>query len=96
MDPALLALVGTVFGGVGLKAVESILARGKTKSDTAAEIRNELRTDVAALRNEMKDLEVQLDEWKAKYYALLDQFYKKGIAPDDPPGPPPSLPNSNL
>lgn len=96
IDPGVLALVGTIFGGVGLKVVETILSKKKSKSDTAAEIRNELRTDVAALRKEMKDLEEQLDIWKEKYYDLLNQFYKKGLVPDDPPGPPPEFKNSNL
>lgn len=82
-EPAFLALIGTVFGGVGLKIVESLLNRGKTQTDVAAQIRAELRTDVQALRDEIRKVETELDMWKAKYYALLDQFYKKGLTPDD-------------
>jgi hypothetical protein len=82
MDPAVIALIGTVFGGAGLKAIESLLNRSKTQSDVASQIRAELRTDVQALRAELDKLEKELDAWKAKYYDLLDQFYKKGIKPD--------------
>lgn len=82
-NPALLALIGTIFGGAGLKLVEGLLNKSKTQTDVAAQIRAELRTDVQALRDEIRKVETELDEWKTKYYDLLDQFYKKGIKPDD-------------
>lgn len=82
-NPAFLALIGTIFGGAGLKIVEGMLNKSKTQSDVAAQIRTELRTDVQALRDEIRKVETELDMWKAKYYDLLDQFYKKGITPDD-------------
>jgi hypothetical protein len=94
-NPALLAVIGTIFGGAGLKIVESFLNRGKAQSDVAAAIRAELRTDVQGLRDEVRKLENELDTWKAKYYDLLDQFYKKGIVPDEPkPVPPKTIPES--
>lgn len=82
-NSAFLALIGTIFGGVGLKVLDSILSRSKTKTDLAAQIRAELRTDVQALRDEVRKLETELDTWKAKFYDLLDQFYRKGIVPDE-------------
>jgi len=81
-NPAFLALIGTIFGGAGLKIVENLLNKSKTQSDVAAQIRTELRTDVQALRDEIRKVETELDMWKAKYYDLLDQFYKKGLTPD--------------
>ena len=89
----LLALIGTIIGTIGLKFLESLLSRGKTKSDTAAEIRKELREDVQALRDEIRKVETELDIWKAKYYDLLDQFYKKGIKPDESVGLHPEQPH---
>lgn len=83
MDPALIALIGTLFGGVVLKVVESLLNRGKTQSDVAAQIRTELRTDIQALRDEIRKVETELDMWKSKYYDLLDQFYRRGLRPDE-------------
>jgi len=85
-NPALVALVGTLFGGAGLKITESFLNRSKNQNDVATQIRQELRQDVQSLRDEIKDLQDELDKWKGKYYDLLDQFYKKGLVPDDPPG----------
>ena len=83
-NPAFLALVGTIFGGAGLKIIESLLNRSKTQTDIAAQIRSELRTDVQGLREEIRKVEAELDEWKKKYYDLLDQFYRRGLKPDDP------------
>lgn len=83
-NPAVLALIGTIFGGAGLKIIESFLSKGKVKSDIATEIRNELRGEVQTLREELRRVEEDLDTWKAKYYELLDQFHRRGIAPDDP------------
>lgn len=84
LNPALLALIGTIFGGVGLKVVEALLNRSKTQSDLASQIRQELREEVQGLREELRRVEGELDNWKFKYYELLDQFYKRGIKPEDP------------
>lgn len=88
-NPAFLALMGTIFGGAGLKIVEGLLNKSKTQMDVAAQIRSELRTDVQGLRDEIRKVEAELDEWKKKYYDLLDQFYKKGLTPDVPANLPP-------
>lgn len=75
-EPAVLALLGTIFGGAGLKIIESFLNRNKIKVDVATQIREELRTEVTTLRTELKHVEDELDEWKGKYYSLLDEFAK--------------------
>lgn len=92
INPALLAVIGTIFGGAGLKIVEGLMNRGKAQTDVAAAIRTELRADVQGLRDEVRKLETELDTWKAKYYELLDQFYKKGIKPDEPESAPTTTP----
>jgi uncharacterized protein involved in exopolysaccharide biosynthesis len=74
MDAALIALIGTIFGGVGLKVVEAIMSRGSDKDQTAHQIRQELRGDLQGIRTEMIRVQDELDEWKAKYYALLEQL----------------------
>lgn len=68
MDPALWALVGTLFGGAGMKIVEAILSRRKGKDDLATSLRNELRADIATLRADLKEESRESEEWKAKYY----------------------------
>jgi predicted nuclease with TOPRIM domain len=75
---AYLALAGTVFGGAGLKAIESVLGRAKRRDDTATMLRAELREELHTLREEMKELkseadrrEAEADRWRSRYFALL-------------------------
>ena len=83
LNPAVLAIIGTGLGGIFLKVTDSILSRNKNQVDQAAQIRTELRTDLQSLREEVRVMTEELDKWKSKYYVLLDQFYKKGIIPED-------------
>jgi hypothetical protein len=73
IEPAA-ALIAAIFGGVGLKVIESVLNRSKVKNDLQAQMRLELRTDVVSLKEELDRIEVSLDEWKKKYYRLLLSF----------------------
>lgn len=72
-NEALIALIGTLFGGVGLKTVEAILAKNNRKLDDAAQIRKELREETAALKVELKNLRQELDEWKEKYFNTFNE-----------------------
>lgn len=81
MDVAWVALLGTVFAGAGLKAVEAMLSRGQKKNDAAAQMRDELRkegealkAEAAKLREEIRTVEKELDQWKEKYYILLQNY----------------------
>lgn len=74
MIEPLLALVAAVFGGVGLKIIESVLNRSKVKNDMETQMRAELREDVFGLKEELDKIEAALDVWKKKYYALLLSF----------------------
>src|SRR6478609_9438782 len=75
-----IALIGTIFGGVGLKVVEQWLGRAKERSTEAAGIREELRKEIDALRVQIEKsnaeelrLEGMIDEWRSKYYDLRDE-----------------------
>jgi len=74
MDTAWIALIGTVFGGAGLKFTEQILSRGQGKADAATAMREELRKESTALREEMRVVEKDLDAWKEKYFLLLQDY----------------------
>lgn len=74
LDPAWIALIGTVCGGVGLKVTEHWLGRSKIKIDDAAQIRDELRLEITAQREEIRQLEAERDKWREEYYALLQKF----------------------
>lgn len=70
-ESTIIALVAALFGGGGLKFLEHILSRNKDRTDLATQLRNELRGEVTALRDEMRQIEAELDKWKARYYRLL-------------------------
>lgn len=74
MDVAWIALIGTVFGGAGLKAIESMLSRSSTKIDAAAAMREELRKDAQANRELLRQLDKELDAWKEKYFILMQEY----------------------
>lgn len=74
ISQAWLALIGALLGGSGLKFIEHYLNRPKIKDDAATTFRNELREEVKNLREELRKTEAELDTWRQKYYALLDEF----------------------
>jgi archaellum component FlaC len=73
LDPAWIALIGTLCGGIGLKVLEHWLGRSKVKFDESTKLREELRTELNALREEIKALEVEVDKWRRDYYDLRDK-----------------------
>lgn len=74
MDPVWIALVGTLFGSAGLKAVEHFLSRDRVKVDDAAKIRDELRLEITSQREEIKALEADALKWRDEYYNLRDKY----------------------
>jgi predicted nucleic acid-binding Zn-ribbon protein len=74
IDPAWIALIGTLCGGAGLKLLEHWLSRSKVKIDEATKLRDELRVEITALREETKELEKETDQWRQKYYNLRDEY----------------------
>lgn len=74
MDTAWIALIGTLFGGVALKVLESYFTRAGKKIDLATDLRTELRTESQHLKEEIRAAEKDLDQWKEKYFTLLQEF----------------------
>lgn len=74
VDPAWIALIGTISGGVGLKVAEHWLGRNKVKIDDATQIRDELRQEIIAQREEIKQLEADVIKWREEYYDLRDKY----------------------
>jgi hypothetical protein len=82
-EEAWIALAGTIFGSGGLKMIEAWLSRAKRRDDTAEALRSELRKDITELRDELHEAEKALDEWRDKYYKLVAQLARRGIAIED-------------
>lgn len=73
LESAWIPLAGALFGGVGLKMLEHWLGRSKMKIDEATKIRDELRVEITALREEIKKVELESDIWRDRYYTLREQ-----------------------
>lgn len=71
---AWLVLIGTLFGGAGLRYVDHWLSKRKVALDEGAAWRKELREEVTAQKTEIDDLEAQVEVWRAKYYDLRDAY----------------------
>lgn len=70
----IIALLGTLFGGAGLEFIKRWLGKAKDKEDTATALRNELRGELTSLKQELAEVEKELDEWKAKYYDVVEKY----------------------
>lgn len=73
IDPAWIALIGTLCGGLGLKLLEYFLGRGQLKVTEEGQIRKELRGEVTELKAENRQLEADVDKWRREYYDLRDK-----------------------
>lgn len=74
VDPAWIALIGTLCGGIGLKVIEHWLGKSKVKMDEASKLRDELRVHISSQKEEIKSLEVEVDKWREEYYELKEKF----------------------
>lgn len=74
IDPAWIALIGTLCGGLGLKIVEHWLGRNKTKTDEASKLRDELRVQIDDLKEEIKGLEAERDKYRNDWLDLRDKY----------------------
>lgn len=76
LDPTVVALIGTVMGGVGLKAAEHWLGRNKVKVDDATRLRDELRLEITAQREEIRQLEQEALRWREEYFSMYEKYIK--------------------
>lgn len=86
LDPAWIALIGTIFGGVGLKVVESWLS----KTDRQQVVRRDLHQEVSDLMARLDTVEAEVTHWRNAFYAeqergamLRIQLIRNGILPMD-------------
>lgn len=82
-NPGFIALVGTVFGGAGLKVIESWLGRAKQRQEANQAMRDELRKEIESLRTQLQTagqeeqrLEAEIEAWRSRYYDLRDEKQK--------------------
>lgn len=75
----LIVLASAAFGGAGVKVVDSLVKRYQSKIDSTAQIRQELRDEAEGLRLENHLLLGELDEWRDKYFLLLQEYHNQKV-----------------
>lgn len=73
MDSSFMTAVGALLGGSGVKLVDYFIKRPDKNFRTAERLRDELRHELIAVRADIKQIADELDEWKVKYYNLLEE-----------------------
>lgn len=83
MTSALIALIGTLFGGAGFKILEHFLTKKQLKDTTASTLRTELRGEIERrdeelkyYREELKKAEDENDQLRDSYYKLREEFFE--------------------
>ena len=78
---AWLALIGTLFAGIGLEFGRKLMNRTKAREEAAKAARDELREEISSLRAEADrvreaadDLRSEIDQWRNKYYSLVSSI----------------------
>lgn len=71
MNEAWIALFAAIFGGVGLKTIETLLGRGERKESMQTQFRDELRLEIEALRKELRLVDEKLAYWRERYYDVM-------------------------
>lgn len=91
MSEGWLALIATLMGASGLKVVEYFLSRSQRKTEIDSQLRNELRQDVDSLREEIVNLRAEVeraqaatDQWRERYFGILQKLYENGPGPNKP------------
>lgn len=64
IPPAVWALLGALFGGVGLKIVEKFLNR----SVEARATRQDYRLEIKELQDRLDKVESEVDTWRQRFY----------------------------
>lgn len=72
----IIGLGSAIFGGTALKFIDIFYNKGVSKDNLATQLRSELREDAQDLQKRVDSLTDEVDEWKSRYYNVLDGFYQ--------------------
>lgn len=73
LDGAVAAITAVV-GAFLLKWLDRLIGKEVRKESAESQLRSELRADVLVLRDKLDSAEKKMDEWREKYYALLQEY----------------------
>lgn len=70
------SVLSAVFGGVGVKVLEKIINKRSEQFMEASRIREELRTELTYLREELEGWKRETDDWRGRYYEKVEENIK--------------------
>lgn len=70
----IIAVVGFLSGGLGVKIIDWLQSRNLQALDDAQQVRTELWAELNTLRAELNTLRHEVTEWKEKYFAVLSDY----------------------
>lgn len=66
------APLGALLGGIAAKIIDKILVKRSQTFLEATRLRDELRSENSTLRQQLEQLELDRNEWREKYYAVVE------------------------
>jgi hypothetical protein len=72
LTSAIYAGLAAIIGGTVVKLLNSISDGGKSALETHLVLRRELREELDTVKEELQRLQVELDEWKQRYYNQVE------------------------
>lgn len=67
-------LTSVLGGGAGLKLFEYLTQKNKLAVEEGRSIREDLRIEIREVREDVRRVQGELDEWKDKYFRLLEEY----------------------
>lgn len=72
-ETAVVAIVVALISTMGVKALEFVFSRIKTREQKIDSVRTELQAETAKVEAELKEIKAALEDWKLRYYELRDE-----------------------
>jgi predicted RNase H-like nuclease (RuvC/YqgF family) len=72
LTSAIYAAIAAIIGGTVVKFLNSVSEGGKSALETHLLLRKELREELDTVKEEIQRLQIELDEWKQKYYNQVE------------------------
>jgi hypothetical protein len=73
LNPAAIAAIASAITAVVLKLADTLTSHHAADVDEATALRQEMRIEIERLRADVQRQDAELDEWRGKYYVLLEE-----------------------
>lgn len=83
MSTAILALIGTLFGGSVVAVIQVFFLPKAKQADIATQIRDELRGDIAEYRVQLDDMQCEVDYYRIAWLKMTEIMIRSKV--DIPP-----------